>query len=53
MKSILRKIRVCNRTQAAIWAREHGYSSEERKEDALSPSPTARVLPRLALTSRS
>jgi two-component system nitrate/nitrite response regulator NarL len=29
MKSILRKIRVCNRTQAAIWAHEHGYSGEE------------------------
>jgi len=25
MKSILRKIRVANRTQAAIWALEHGY----------------------------
>jgi two-component system nitrate/nitrite response regulator NarL len=31
MKSILRKIRVCNRTQAAIWALEHGYSGEEPK----------------------
>jgi two-component system nitrate/nitrite response regulator NarL len=27
MKSILRKIRVANRTQAAIWALEHGYSA--------------------------
>jgi len=26
MKSILRKIQVSNRTQAAIWALEHGYS---------------------------
>jgi len=26
MKSILRKIQVANRTQAAIWAREHGYA---------------------------
>ena len=29
MKSILRKIRVANRTQAAIWALEHGYSGDE------------------------
>jgi two-component system nitrate/nitrite response regulator NarL len=29
MKSILRKIRVGNRTQAAIWALEHGYCSDE------------------------
>jgi two-component system nitrate/nitrite response regulator NarL len=27
MKSILRKIRVGNRTQAAIWATEHGYGA--------------------------
>ena len=66
MKSILRKIRVCNRTQAAIWALEHGYSGEEPNTAALkangaadqthiapSPSPTAGQLPRLALTSRS
>jgi two-component system, NarL family, nitrate/nitrite response regulator NarL len=31
MKSILRKIRACNRTQAAIWALEHGYAGEEPK----------------------
>jgi two-component system nitrate/nitrite response regulator NarL len=31
MKSILRKIRVENRTQAAIWALEHGYCSDEPK----------------------
>jgi two-component system nitrate/nitrite response regulator NarL len=31
MKSILRKIRVANRTQAAIWALEHGYPAEEIK----------------------
>jgi two-component system nitrate/nitrite response regulator NarL len=29
MKSILRKIRVANRTQAAIWAMGNGYSTEE------------------------
>src|SRR5262245_19556780 len=29
MKSILRKIRVANRTQAAIWAIENGYCSDE------------------------
>jgi two-component system nitrate/nitrite response regulator NarL len=31
MKSILRKIRVANRTQAAIWALEHGYPADEIK----------------------
>ena len=31
MKSILRKFRVRNRTQAAIWALEHGYSNQEPK----------------------
>jgi two-component system nitrate/nitrite response regulator NarL len=37
MKSILRKIRVVNRTQAAIWALGQGYGA-----DADSPSPTLR-----------
>jgi two-component system, NarL family, nitrate/nitrite response regulator NarL len=31
MKSILRKIRVANRTQAAIWALEHGYPGDKGK----------------------
>jgi two-component system nitrate/nitrite response regulator NarL len=31
MKSILRKIRVANRTQAAIWALEHGHPADEIK----------------------
>ncbi len=31
MKSILRKIRVANRTQAAIWALENGYSCGKAK----------------------
>jgi len=35
MKSILRKFRVGNRTQAAIWALEHGYCSEDLKPDGL------------------
>jgi two-component system, NarL family, nitrate/nitrite response regulator NarL len=35
MKSILRKIRVGNRTQAAIWALEHGYCSDDLKPDGL------------------
>lgn len=29
MKSILRKIQVANRTQAAVWALERGYSADE------------------------
>jgi two-component system nitrate/nitrite response regulator NarL len=35
MKSILRKIQVANRTQAAIWALEHGYSTDEIKDRLL------------------
>ena len=34
MKSILRKIRVANRTQAAIWALEHGYCGDEIRDRA-------------------
>jgi two-component system nitrate/nitrite response regulator NarL len=32
MKSILRKIQVANRTQAAVWALEHGHSAHQIKE---------------------
>lgn len=32
MKSILRKIRVANRTQAAVWALEHGHSAHPIKD---------------------
>ena len=58
MKSILRKIQVCNRTQVAIWALEHGYSGEERnattlKANGTAEPPAAGQLPRLALMSRS
>jgi two-component system nitrate/nitrite response regulator NarL len=35
MKSILRKIRVANRTQAAIWALEQGYGADANRR----PSP--------------
>jgi two-component system nitrate/nitrite response regulator NarL len=31
MKSILRKIQVANRTQAAVWALEHGHSIDPIK----------------------
>lgn len=38
MKSILRKIRVANRTQAAIWAIERGYGVDaDRRPPALRP----------------
>ena len=38
MKSILRKIRVANRTQAAIWALEQGYGADaNRRLPALRP----------------
>ena len=36
MKSILRKIRVANRTQAAIWALEQGYGADGNRR---SPEP--------------
>jgi DNA-binding NarL/FixJ family response regulator len=32
MKSILRKIQVANRTQAAVWALEHGHFANKIKE---------------------
>ena len=37
MKSILRKIRVGNRTQAAIWAMEHGYAADGFNGRRLNP----------------
>jgi two-component system nitrate/nitrite response regulator NarL len=37
MKSILRKIRVANRTQAAIWAMENGYAADESNSRRLHP----------------
>jgi two-component system, NarL family, nitrate/nitrite response regulator NarL len=40
MKSILRKIRVANRTQAAIWALEHGYSGDETRAPAAKAAAT-------------
>ena len=33
MKSIMRKIRVENRTQAAIWAMENGYAVDNLPKD--------------------
>ena len=45
MKSVLRKIRVANRTQAAIWALENGYGVDRlhpelpRLEATLQPAP--------------
>lgn len=41
MKSILRKIHVGNRTQAAIWALEHGYACDEIRDVALKTAATA------------
>lgn len=41
MKSILRKIQVANRTQAAIWALEHGYSADEIKDRLLTAAEGA------------
>ncbi len=37
MKSILRKIRVDNRTQAAIWAMENGYAADGSNSRRLHP----------------
>src|SRR5262249_48759432 len=36
VKSILRKIRVSNRTQAAIWALEQGYRAGDMKGQAIT-----------------
>jgi two-component system, NarL family, nitrate/nitrite response regulator NarL len=36
VKSILRKIRVVNRTQAAIWALERGYGADDVKDQAVA-----------------
>jgi hypothetical protein len=65
MKSILRKIRAGNRTQAAIWALEHDYAGDEYKAAALktneargetnivsSLSPTATELSPPALSGK-
>jgi two-component system, NarL family, nitrate/nitrite response regulator NarL len=41
MKSILRKIRVANRTQAAIWALENGYCADDLKNQATSTAAHA------------
>ena len=38
MKSILRKIRVDNRTQAAIWAMENGYAADGFNGRRLNPN---------------
>ena len=38
MKSILRKIRVANRTQAAIWAIENGYAADGSSSRRLNPN---------------
>ena len=43
MKSILRKIRVANRTLAAVWALEQGYSANTNRR-----SPARRPLQALA-----
>ena len=49
LKSILRKIRMANRTQAAIWALENGYGAQNlhpelpRLEATLQPAPRTEV----------
>ena len=49
MKSVLRKIRVANRTQAAIWALENGYGADDvhpelpRLEATLQPIEAPRT----------
>ena len=46
MKSILRKIQVANRTQAAIWALKNGLFSEGLAQEGTStPKASQRVLP--------
>jgi two-component system nitrate/nitrite response regulator NarL len=49
MKSVLRKIRMANRTQAAIWALENGYAANNlhpelpRLEATLQPLEAPRT----------
>ena len=40
MKSILRKIRVANRTQAAIWGLERGYGAVTGRAEQYTPQPS-------------
>lgn len=47
MKSILRKIRVTNRTQAAIWALENGYPGDDMR-DRLPKANPSEVTPIMA-----
>ena len=53
MKSILRKIRVENRTQAAIWAMENGYSADGFNGRRLNPdlARSAAAIPDAAIIS--
>jgi two-component system nitrate/nitrite response regulator NarL len=46
MKSILRKIRVANRTQAAIWALAHGYVAGAAKTEAANGALLGTELPK-------
>lgn len=48
MKSILRKIRVTNRTQAAIWALENGYPGDDMKDRLPKANPIADGTPMMA-----
>jgi len=48
MKSILRKIRVTNRTQAAIWALENGYPGDDMKDRLPKVNPTSEGAPMMA-----
>jgi two-component system nitrate/nitrite response regulator NarL len=45
MKSILRKIRVANRTQAAIWALKHAYFSEGIDEEGPRTPKAVQAVP--------
>jgi two-component system, NarL family, nitrate/nitrite response regulator NarL len=44
MKSILRKIRVANRTQGAIWAVENGYGADRLRPELPRPEATLQPL---------
>ncbi|WP_050628945.1 LuxR C-terminal-related transcriptional regulator [Bradyrhizobium viridifuturi] len=59
IKAILRKIRVQNRTQAAIWGLHHrpaawsnGHGSSHQATDAERPLPPKREIPKVARASR-
>jgi two-component system, NarL family, nitrate/nitrite response regulator NarL len=45
LKSILRKIKACNRTQAAIWAIQHGFQDHSSEHNGSAVADTPDLMP--------